>query len=231
MRQKLLILHGAAGSKDRFEDLASLLEVHFDVYRMNFSGHGGEEMPEEAFSIELFARDVINFMNSNELRDVNIFGYSMGGFVALYLASHFPDRVLKVFTLGTKFNWNKETVATQIGLMDADRIREKLPAYAEELETIHNPNDWEFVLKKTAEMLQEMGKKNPLTEDDLTGIDIPVTIGMGDRDNIVIIEESIYSFRLLKKGRIMILPNTPHPIQNVDKDSLSREIIRFVSEE
>lgn len=228
MRQKLLILHGASGSKDRFDELASLLDDHFDVFRMNFSGHGGEAMPEEAFSIDLFSRDVIKFMNSHELRQVNIFGYSMGGFVGLYLASHFPDRVLKVFTLGTKFNWTKDTVSKQVKLLDPENIRSKLPDYAAELERIHQPNDWLKVIEKTAEMLVNMGKKNPLTEDDLSLIEIPVLIGMGDRDNLVIIEESIFSFRLLKKGQFLIMPDTPHPINNVDKKALSGEIIRFV---
>ena len=179
MKQKLLILHGAAGSKQRFDAIAASLEGHFDIFRMNFSGHGGETMPEDSFSIELFTKDVIQFLNKHELRQVNIFGYSMGGFVGLYLASHFPERVSKIFTFGTKFNWNKETVKQEIKLLDPVTIEEKLPKYAEELKLIHEPNDWTAVIKKTAEMLNEMGKKNPLTDSDLTSLDIPVLIGMG----------------------------------------------------
>ncbi len=231
MKQKLLILHGTAGSKQRFDAIVASLEVNFDIFRMNFSGHGGEVMPEEPFSIEMFTKDVIQFLNKNELRQINIFGYSMGGFVALYLASHFPDRVAKIFTLGTKFNWNKETVKQEIKLLDPDTIEEKLPQYAEELKLIHQPNDWKDVIKKTAEMLSQMGKKNPLTDADLTSLEIPVLIGMGDRDNLVIIEESVFSYRLLKKGQLLIIPDTPHPIHNVNVETLSREIIRFVKGE
>ena len=186
-------------------------------------------MPAGPFSVDLFAKDVIRFLNSHEIRKINIFGYSMGGFVALYLASHYPDRVQRVFTLGTKFNWNKETVKQQIRLLDASVIKEKLPHYAEELRQIHHPNDWVEVINKTVEMLKKLGKKNPLSEEDLNQLEIPVLIGMGDRDNVVIIEESIYSYRLLKKGELLILPNTPHPIHNVNVDSLSREIIRFMN--
>lgn len=231
MKPKLLILHGAAGSKKRFERLREPLEVHFDLYRMNFSGHGGEPMPDSPFSIELFAKDVIHFLNSNEIRTINIFGYSMGGFVALYLASNYPERVQKVFTLGTKFNWNKETVKQQIRLLDPDIIKEKLPDYASELEDLHKPNDWIEVIRKTAEMLTELGKKNALTEKDLSDLEIPVLIGMGDRDNMVIIEESVFSYRLLKKGQLLIIPDTPHPIHNVSTDVLCKEICRFFLEQ
>lgn len=231
MKPKLLILHGAAGSKQRFDAIAASLKSNFDVFRMNFSGHGGETMPDDPFSIELFSKDVIQFLNSNEIRQINIFGYSMGGFVGLYLASHFPERVARVFTLGTKFNWNKETVKQQIRLLDPETIEEKLPEYAEELKLIHNPNDWREVIEKTVEMLNDMGKKNPLSDNDLTSLEIPVLIGMGDRDNLVIIEESVFSFRLLKKGQLLVIPDTPHPIHNVNVEVLSREIIRFMKED
>jgi len=227
MREKLLILHGAAGSKDRFEKLSALLEKYFDVFRLNFSGHGGETIPEEIFSIELFSRDVIAFLNKHEIRQINIFGYSMGGFVAIYLASNFPERVSKIFTLGTKFNWSKETVKQEIKLLDVEVIEAKLPAYADELRTLHEPNDWKTVIAKTIEMLKEIGKKNPLTDKDLSDLDIPVLIGMGDRDNMVIIEESVFSYRLLKKGQLLILPDTPHPIHNADVKLLSLEMKRF----
>lgn len=226
--QQLLLLHGAAGSKQRLQPLKDHLSRDFDVYSMNFSGHGGEPFPEETFSIEMFAMDVINFMNKNEIRQIHIFGYSMGGFVALYLAAHYPERVLSVFTLGTKFNWNRDTVKMQVKLLDAEVIEEKLPEYAREMEQIHAPNDWKEMLEKTIEMLKIMGKKNPLGDDDLQGLEIPVLIGMGDRDNMVIIEESVFSFRLLKKGQLFIMPDTPHPITRVRQDRLASEIRQFV---
>lgn len=228
MREKLLILHGAAGSKDRFDKIGLRLEKKFDILRMNFSGHGGEPIPTTPFSIDLFVKNVIDFMNHHQLFSIHIFGYSMGGFVALKLAAENPERVKKIFTLGTKMNWTKETAKQQIKRLDTEVIEEKLPHYAEELQTIHQPNDWKKVIAKTVEMLQDMGKKNPLTDDDLAGLDIPVLIGMGDRDNMVIIEESVYAYRLLKKGQLLILPDTPHPIHNADADALSREIIRFM---
>lgn len=231
MRQKILILHGAVGSKKRFDKLASALETDFDIFRMNFSGHGGESLPSEPFSIELFCRDVIDFMNSHQLRSINIFGYSMGGFVALYLASHFPERVSKIVTLGTKFNWTRTTVRQQLKFLDPAIIKEKLPTYAEELRSIHHPNNWEDVLSRTVKMMKSMGRKNPLSEDDLRKLEIPVLIGMGDRDNVVIIEESVYSYRLLKKGQLFIIPNTPHPIHNVNTEVLSGEIRRFMKSE
>ena len=66
---------------------------------MNFSGHGGRPIPKEHFSIEMFAGDVIKFMDSAGIDSINIFGYSMGGYTAVYLARHHPERVKKIFRL------------------------------------------------------------------------------------------------------------------------------------
>ena len=86
MREKILILHGAIGSKDRFDKIADKLDKKFDVLRMNFTGHGGEPIPTTPFSIELFTKNVLDFLNKHEIISIHIFGYSMGGFVALYFA-------------------------------------------------------------------------------------------------------------------------------------------------
>src|ERR1051326_9543575 len=89
-RPALLLLHGAIGSKVQLEPLASLLGDKYSVHSMNFSGHGGEPLPEQ-FSIAGFANDVLSYLEGNNLPRVNIFGYSMGGYVALYLARHYPQ--------------------------------------------------------------------------------------------------------------------------------------------
>lgn len=39
--KKLLLLHGALGSKNQFKSLKEILKSDFDVYDFNFEGHGG----------------------------------------------------------------------------------------------------------------------------------------------------------------------------------------------
>src|SRR4029077_13449669 len=100
--QHLLVLHGAIGAKDQLQPLAEKLRSHYIVHTLNFSGHGGETIP-ATFSIEGFANDVLHYLKQNNIDKINIFGYSMGGYVALYLAKHYPEKVNKAATLATKF--------------------------------------------------------------------------------------------------------------------------------
>ena len=41
MKEKLILLHGALGSKNQFRPLMERLKEYFDMYTMNFEGHGG----------------------------------------------------------------------------------------------------------------------------------------------------------------------------------------------
>ncbi|MGB4853668.1 MAG: alpha/beta fold hydrolase, partial [Ignavibacteria bacterium] len=109
MKQNILMLHGAIGSSVQLEPLAELLTDTFKVNLLNFSGHGGKPVTEEIFSIEMFAKDVLYFIDKGRLEGINIYGYSMGGYVALYIARHYPGKINKIFTTATKFNWNEDT--------------------------------------------------------------------------------------------------------------------------
>jgi pimeloyl-ACP methyl ester carboxylesterase len=223
--QPLLLLHGAVGSKSQFSPLAKLNE-NFVVHTMDFSGHGGRALP-DTFSIEKFADDVLGYLSENDLPSVNIFGYSMGGYVALYLAKHHPEKVSAVFTLATKFNWTPEIAQQETTMLDAEKIELKVPAFSKQLEMLHFPTDWKSVLKKTAEMMTGLGNQNALHTEDYRAIGQKVLIGIGDKDAMVTLEETIGVYRSLPNADLIVLPHTPHPFEKVDHERLVTEMISF----
>src|SRR5690349_7993403 len=105
----LLILHGALGAAFQLDPIKSFVQNQYkEVHFLNFSGHGGAAFQSE-FGIEQFAKDTLKYLDDNRLKEVDIFGYSMGGYVALWLAKQYPERVGKIITLGTKFDWSVES--------------------------------------------------------------------------------------------------------------------------
>jgi pimeloyl-ACP methyl ester carboxylesterase len=224
--QNVLLLHGAIGAKDQLQPLAEQLKNAFTVHSINFSGHGGEPPPEK-FSIETFSNDVLNYLEQNKIDKINIFGYSMGGYVALYLAKHHPEKINKVFTLATKFLWTPEIAAQEIRMLDAEKIAEKIPAFAKTLESRHAPNDWKIVLHKTKEMMIALGNDNTLKLSDYESISHPITISIGDQDTMVTLEETKEVAAQLKNSNFILLPETPHPIEKVNVANLAKEIEFF----
>jgi len=225
--KKLLLLHGALGAKSQFLKLEALLKSRFEVHLIDFTGHGLNDMPEEPFGIEMFSGDIERWINENSTEPVNIFGYSMGGYAALHYAKDNPGKAGKIFTLATKFEWTPETAAREIKMLDAGKIKEKVPKFAEELAARHGADKWKKLLEKTAGMMTELGSKNALTPDDIAGIKNEVMLGIGDRDKMVTLEETISVYRQLKNGKLIVLPGTPHPLEQVDAQSLAMEIKSF----
>ena len=223
----LLLLHGAIGSSEQLQKLKDDLSNVFIVHSINFSGHGGVSLPSHSFSIALFANDVISWMDSQSIARISIFGYSMGGYVALYLAKHYPYRIEKVFTLATKFHWTPEIAAQEIKMLNAGKIEEKIPAFAETLKKRHLPNDWKIVLAKTIEMMVELGNKNALMDNDYQSIVIPVILSIRDNDKMVSLDETTTVNKQLKNSGLLLLPNTSHPIETINASLLSRHIRSF----
>lgn len=224
--QKLLLLHGAIGSSQQFKQVVELLNNTFDIHTLDFSGHGGKPIPDAPFSIELFANDVLKWMQENKIATIDIFGYSMGGYVALYLAKHHPEKVGNVFTLATKFNWNPEGATKEAAMLNPEKIAEKVPTFAKALEQKHGKN-WKTVLTQTAEMMINLGNSPALPLTALTEIQQPVLISVGDKDNMVTLEETIAAYRSIKSAQLLVLPQTPHPFEKVDAERIAEEIRRY----
>ena len=212
-----LLLHGAIGSSAQLVPLKTGLEKHFkDVLLFDFPGHGGKKISDEGFSISFFAESVVKFLDENKIQQANIFGYSMGGYVALYLARHYPGKIFKIMTLGTKLEWTEEIAAKEIKLLDPEKILQKIPAFADALQKRHSPGDWKVVLKKTAEMMVALGKNPELKKEDFLQIKNEVLLAIGDRDNMVTKEETMEVYSFLSHGSFEILHDTPHPIEQVE---------------
>ena len=226
MKPPLLLLHGALGAAYQFEKFRGELENVFDVYQFDFTGHGKEPAYEGKFSIELFRENVLSFITKKKIESVNIFGYSMGGFVALYLALQHPEKVAKIATLATKFDWTPQVAASEIKFLDSQKIKEKVPAFAKHLHQLHGEK-WEMLMKQTADLLLQLGDNNPLTFQELAKIKIKVLIALGDRDKMVTLEETQAAQKSISNSTFHLFRDTPHPWEQVDQKLIAREFLRF----
>lgn len=226
----LLLLHGALGAAETLRPLGLSLAPAYTVHTLNFEGHGGEPMPQRPFSIQGFAENVIQYLDQHQLPRTDIFGYSMGGYVALYLALHHPERVGRIFTLATKFAWSPETADKETKMLQPEKVQEKVPAFAATLAARHAPSDWQEVMRRTADMMQRLGENPPLAEATLSHIQAPVRISVGDRDSMVSLQESNWAFQHLPNASLLVLPATRHPLDQVDLQRLQAEVRQFFKE-
>lgn len=223
-KNHLLLLHGALGSKAQLNNLKTNLSKDFNVYALNFEGHGDRPSNRD-FRMGNFAENVLQFLKEENLSKVSLFGYSMGGYVALTLANSHPNLVHKIITLGTKLDWTPDFAANEVRKLNPDKIEEKVPAFAKKLQAIHAPNDWKEVVTKTAEMMTDLGNGNRLTTKDFKQILTPTLIGLGTLDRMVTAEESQEVARLLPNATFRAMEGFPHLIEKVDAEKLA-EVVR-----
>ena len=224
--QTIILLHGAIGAKDQLEPLAAELKQQgYNVFTLSFSGHGQTSFA-TSFGIEQFALELEQFIETNHLDKPSVFGYSMSGYVALYLAHQQPTLLGNIITLGTKFEWSPAIAQKEVKMLDSKTIIEKVPKFAEALQKRHG-QDWELLLQKTAEMVLSLGNKNALTLNDFATIENKVLIGLADKDNMVSLEETTAVYKQLKNGAMYMFSNTKHPIESVNVKLLLQVIKEF----
>ena len=222
----LLLLHGALGSKDQFLDLEIALAENYKVHTLNFSGHGRRPSHQHAFTIQNIAHEVLDWMNENYIQTIDVFGYSMGGYVALWLARFYPDRVGKIFTLGTKLKWSDEEAEREIKMLNPEIIVEKVPAFAQSLAERHGEHEWKSVMSKTASLMKDLGHTH-LTEQDFIKMEHTVLLTRGSKDNMVTADETEYVQRLIKNSNYKEYEGVPHPLEKFPLNLLTREIELF----
>lgn len=223
----LIILHGAIGSKTQFQALIGKLEKQFRIHNLNFYGHGGLPIT-KPYRIEDFSEQLKSYIQEKQLQKPLLFGYSMGGMVALDLASKNSEILGSILTLGTKFRWSPEIAQHEIKMLNPDKIQEKLPKFAQILEKRHFPADWKQVLEYTKNMMLHLGDHNPINSETWAHIPNHVEICLGEQDEMVSQDETIEIHKLLPNSNFNTIPNSKHPIEQVDLDDLVGRIFRLL---
>jgi pimeloyl-ACP methyl ester carboxylesterase len=225
MSKTLLLLHGALGSAKQLDPIKEGLAANYKVYSLNFPGHGGTKIPDKIMMPDLVDQlEQFIKQNISSSDDLTIFGYSMGGYAALMLASKGNCKINNIVTLGTKLFWTPEIAAKEVRMLNPFVIEEKVPVFAKELNDRHEPSDWKLLMQKTADMMIDLGENQYLSDKVLDNISVPVKLMIGDGDKMVSLDETIDVFRKIKTASLAVLPDTPHVMEKVDINRLIFEL-------
>jgi pimeloyl-ACP methyl ester carboxylesterase len=208
-----ILIHGALGSASQMQPLADALGGGPHIVELE--GHGSTPMSANRYEMSRFVQNVRDSMRDAGIERADIFGYSMGGYVALMLAAESPELVTSVTTLGTKLAWSPDAAAKETSRLDPATIRAKVPKFSAALEARHGAGNWEAVLRRTAALMTELGANPVVQPEMLSRISQPVRLMVGDRDAIVTLEETAAAARSLPAGELAVLPNTAHPFEQV----------------
>lgn len=221
----LVLVHGALGDARTLEPLAErLVALGAPAPRLvELAGHG-RTPGDVPFAIEGFAAQLADAITTPSV----VFGYSMGGYVALHLAATVPGLLAGVATLGTKLAWSPEVAMREGAMLDPSAMQTKVPKFASALAERHTALGWEAVCAATRPLLDRLGTRPLVTPEALAAIAVPVTLMVGDRDPTVSVEETLAAARALPDGGCLVLPRTGHPLERAPLDDVARAVLALV---
>jgi 3-oxoadipate enol-lactonase len=92
-KQALILLHGFGLNLHIWEPVHVFLPRDIKCITIDLPGHGKSYLPHGMCSMDQMAEDVVRLMDALNIGDATIAGHSMGGYVALAFAQHYPDRL------------------------------------------------------------------------------------------------------------------------------------------
>lgn len=227
MKPGMVLLHGSNGSTSQMAGLADALRPRFEVTVPDLLGHGGRPVP-GGYTLEEMADDLLGVLAGSG--PSYLLGYSLGGYLALYLARHHRHLVRGVICIAVKHVLDAKGVAHVVYLADPARLGRPGNPRKAEMELAHGADNWEQVTRNTQTLFQLMGEAPPLRDDDLRAIETPVLHLSGDLDSLVPLGEFRTFGALLPKARLGLWPGSAHPIRKVPLRDAVREINSFAAE-
>ncbi|WP_052598678.1 alpha/beta fold hydrolase [Aureispira sp. CCB-QB1] len=145
----VLILHGMFGTLDNWQTIAKKLAEHFMVFIIDLRNHGRSPHSDE-FDYTIMANDIREFMENNWIYEAHVVGHSMGGKVAMQLASEEPDLIQKlaVVDIAPKtYKGNHQTIFEALFSLDLKELESRKQADQLLQEKIDSYSVRQFILK------------------------------------------------------------------------------------
>ena len=180
----LLLLHGGLFNIDlQFGALLPGLAEKRRVIATDFQGHGYTNDIDRPLGTVGLASDVVGLLKELDVPQVDLFGFSVGGAVALYLAIKHPELVRKAVISSVPFSTEGERPENAaVGEMKVEMIA-GTPMEAEYLAKSPHPD-----LEHLQTLLTKLGGYDRgtagWTDDDIRGIAAPTLITVGDCDAV-----------------------------------------------
>jgi pimeloyl-ACP methyl ester carboxylesterase len=230
----LLLLHGGLFNIDlQFGELLAPLAATRQVIAADFQAHGRtNDIDDRPLASASLTSDVVGLLRHLQVDQVDVFGYSIGGAVALELAITHPELVRKAIVSSVSFHpdGDRSENADAVGEMSVDMIA-GTPMEQDYLAKSPHPD-------KLQQLLDKLGQSGPgfpgWADADIEGYPAPTLITVGDCDMVKL--DHAVRFLQLRGGdvngdfvgvpasQLAVLPGTTH-FFGMSRPSLVLELV------
>ena len=216
IRKAVLIIHGFLGGTYDQEELANYLELdnNLDVYRFTLPGHSRNLSKVKHQEWIDKSEEYVKRLIKNNYSEIYLIGHSMGGVIATYLASKYPQ-IKKLVLAAPSFNY-LGTVEDNVDL------KKTLVSSSNIIKTYGTDEILSRFLKLNSAMIFEFMELVKKYYDYPCEITCPILILQGNNDDLANPSSSKYVYDSVKsrKKTLIYLDGVTHDVFKSKKDAL-----------
>jgi len=247
--------HGWPLNSDSWESqMLFLADQGYRVIAHDRRGHGRSSQPWEGNDMDHYADDLATVINTLDLNDVTLVGFSTGGGeITRYIGRHGTDRVKKAALISAVPPMMLQTEDYPGGLPIEvfDGLRKASLDNRSQLYRDIASGPFFGFNRDGANVSQglidsfwvqgmQAGHKNTYDciaafsatdfRADLARFDVPTLIVHGDDDQIVPIDASAHAAaELVQNAELIVYPGAPHGLTDTHKDRLNQDLLDFLA--
>ena len=233
----VVLVHGLGGDAEEWRNLASwLVKAGFRVYLPDLPGFGRSEQPADfSYSVHDQAEVVVGFLDALGLKQVDLGGSSMGGWIAQLVAARHAERVRRLMLfdavgLYEKPDWDTRLFTPKTPA-EVDQLMallvphpQKIPGFiARDVVRDSNRNAW--VIHRAVDA---MLTGRDTTDNLLPQLKMPVLLVWGAQDRIAPLTLGTRIHQLVPQSELAVFPGCGHVAQMQCTTQIGPMVVEFV---
>ncbi|MCR4512674.1 alpha/beta fold hydrolase [Aeromicrobium sp. 50.2.37] len=244
----LLFLHGITGHAEAYVRNLQAHAEHFNVYAIDFIGHGYSSKPDHPLEIPHYIDQVTAVLDTLGADSAHFSGESLGGWVTARLAQTHPHRVQRIVlnTMGGTMANPKVMERLYTLSMEAakdpswDRVKARLEwlmadptMVTDDLirtrQAIFEQPDWLKAAESNMALQDlETRKRNMISDDDLRAIETEALVVWTTKDPSGPVDEGRRIADLIPNGRLAVMEECGHWPQYEDTPTFNKLHLDFL---
>lgn len=235
----VVLVHGLGGRAEEWLDMTPFLtKAGYRVYLPDLPGYGRSAKPADfSYSVSDQAEVLAGFLDALKLKQVDLGGISMGGWIVECMASKHPERVGRLLLfdaagINEKPAWDTR-LFTPTTRADVDQLNALLyphpstvPGFvADDIVRLSNRNGW-VIKRAVASMLTA----KDTTDSMLPGFKMPVLIVWGAEDRIMPLDQGEKMHTLVPQSTLEIFPGCGHLAPYQCADEVGPHVVQFLKQ-
>jgi pimeloyl-ACP methyl ester carboxylesterase len=249
--EPLILIAGIGYSRWMWRGLVPCLTPYFQVITFDNRGVGGSERAPGPYTADMLAKDTAALLEALNIKQANVLGISMGGFIAQALALSRPDLIKRLILAATHFGGSRHIPIPQETLkimMDvsgdatarvergvqvscAPGFKEKHPdLFADFVQhRTENPIEMEYFKAQGAIGMSLYLDANAF-EKHLNKIQAPTLILFGDSDNVVPLGNAELLAKAIPGSSVKIIKDAGHFFPLESPEPTAKAITEFIQQ-